>query len=93
MFVLEIVFIIISSHQNILPINIFDHDFFCTPYADDTTFFIKDFVTELLKTLDNFSALSGQKLNKLRSKIKGKGIVKVKVALCRQKCHNLEKSP
>lgn len=73
MFVLEIVFIIVSSHQNILPTNIFDHDFFCTPYADDTTFFIKDFVTELLKTLVKFSALSGQKLNKLRSKIKGKG--------------------
>ena len=37
--VLEIVFIMIKPNQNSKTINIFDHAFFCTAYADDTTFF------------------------------------------------------
>ena len=47
----------IKSNLNIQPINIFDHDFLYTAYADDTIFFIKNkdsvIELELLNTCDN----------------------------------------
>ena len=39
---LELFFILIKSNKNIHGINIFNHDFLYTAYADDTTFFLKD---------------------------------------------------
>ena len=41
-FALELFFILIKSNKNIHGINIFNHDFLYTAYADDTTFFLKD---------------------------------------------------
>ena len=42
-------------------VNIFDHDFLYTAYADDTTFFIKnkDSVIELSDILDKSCSISG----------------------------------
>ena len=40
--VIEIVFIMIKSNQNIQPIYIFDRNFLYTTFADDATFFIKN---------------------------------------------------
>ena len=50
--VLEAVFCVIKSNKNIKGLNIFNHEFLYTAYADDTTFFLKDkisvFETETL---------------------------------------------
>ena len=40
--VLEVVFAVIKSSQNIDKVRIFEHDFVYTEYADDTTFTTKD---------------------------------------------------
>ena len=39
--VLEIAFILIKTNNNIEGLNVFNHTFLYTSYADDTTFFIK----------------------------------------------------
>jgi len=83
---------ILKANENIKPINIFDHDFLYTAYADDTTFFIKDknSVIELLNVFDNFSEVSGLKPNKTKCEIAGIGSLKgVNVALCGLKSVNL----
>ena len=74
--VLEIVFIMIKSNQNIQIINIFDHAFLYIVYADDTTCFLfknKDSAIEPLSTFHKFSSISGIKPNKSKCEI----IVKV----------------
>ena len=55
--VLEVVFAVIKSNQNIDKLRIFEHDFLYISYADDTTFFVKNqtSVIEILKVFDNFS--------------------------------------
>ena len=55
--VLEVVFAVIKSNQNIDKLRIFEHDFLYTAYADDTIFFVKNqtSVIEILKILDKFS--------------------------------------
>ena len=40
--VLGAVFCVIKSNKNIKGLNIFNHEFPYTAYADDTTFFLKD---------------------------------------------------
>ena len=39
--VLEILFIFIKFGKNLDGINIFNHEYLCNGYADDTTFFLK----------------------------------------------------
>ena len=41
--VIEAVFCVIKLSKNIKGLNVFNHDFLYTVYADDTTFFLKDF--------------------------------------------------
>ena len=55
--VLEVVFAVIKSNQNIDKLRIFEHDFLYTAYTDDTIFFVKNqtSVIEILKIFDKFS--------------------------------------
>ena len=62
---LEIVFIMLKENNRVKGIDIFDHTFLYTAYADDTTFFLrnKESVLELMNTFSNFSKYSGLKPN------------------------------
>ena len=87
--VLEITFLFIMQNENINGVNIFEKTFLYTAYADDTTFFLKDenSVTDLMKTFDIFSTISGLKPNKSKCKIAGLDALKgVKLALCGMEC-------
>ena len=82
--VLEIAFIFIKTNNNIEGLNIFNHNFLYTAYADDTTFFIKNVnsATEIIKMFDYFPLFSGLNINKTKCKIAGIGVLKgVKVLL------------
>ena len=86
---LESVFAVIKSNQNIDKSRIFEHDFLYTAYADDTTFFVKNQTSaiEILKVFDNSPKIFGLKLNKKKSEIAGIGTLKgVRVALCSMQC-------
>ena len=90
--VLEIVFTLIKTNNNIEGLNIFNHNLLYIAYADDTTFFIKNInsATEIIKTIDYFSLFSGFEINKTKCKIAGSGVLKgIKLALCGMKCVNL----
>ena len=92
--VLEILFIIIKSNKKIKGIEIFDHCYLYTAYADDTTFFLKDkeSIKELIKMFALFSNFSGLKPNFSKCEIAGIGVLKsVKVAVCGMKCVDLTK--
>ena len=58
---LELFFILIKSNKNIHGINIFNHGFLYTAYADATTFFLKDLdsVKNVLEMLNQFYMVSG----------------------------------
>ena len=58
---LELFFILIKSNKNIHGINIFNHDFLYTAYAEDTTFFLKDLdsIKNVLEILNQFYMVSG----------------------------------
>ena len=75
---LEVVFVVINSNQNIHKLRIFEHDFLYTAYADDMTFFIKNltYVIEILKLLDNFLKIFGLKPNESKCEITGIGAIK-----------------
>ena len=82
---LEIIFAMIKSTPNIKGLNIFNHNYLYTAYADDTTFFLNDqkSIRELMKTFKLFSKLSGLKPNILKCKVAGIGSLKgVKMAVC-----------
>ena len=68
MLVLEILFLCIKQNKNIQGINIFNHIFLYTAYADHTTFFLKDkeSLIEVMKAFDIFSSFSGLKPNKCK---------------------------
>ena len=92
--VLEAVFCVIKSNENIKGLNIFNHEFFYTAYADDTTFFLKDKISvfETLNIFHKFSLVSGLSPNATKCEIAGIGRLKgVNVALCGMKCLNLTK--
>ena len=74
--VLEIAFTLIKTNNNIEDLNIFNHNFLCTVYADDTNFFIKDInsATEVIKLFDYFSLFSGLKINNAKCEIAGIGV-------------------
>ena len=50
---LEIIFILIKANKRVKGINIFEHTFWYSAYADDTTFFLRDkrSVKELFNTI------------------------------------------
>ena len=90
--VLEIFFLCIKENKNIKGLNIFNHIFLYTAYADDTTFFLKDkeSLTEVIKRFDIFSSFSGLKPNQSKCEVAGIGALKgAKMALCGMKCIDL----
>ena len=90
--VLEKVFLSIKEYKNIKGLNIFNHIFLHTAYADDTTFFLKDkkSLIEVMKVFDIFSYFSGLKPNKSKCENAGIGALKgVKLAICGMKCTDL----
>ena len=70
---LELFFILIKSNKNIHGINIFNHDFLYTVYADDTTFFLKDLdsLKNVLEMLNQFYMVSGLRPNFSKCEIAG----------------------
>ena len=83
--VLEIVFLLIQENKKIHGLNIFNHTFLYTAYADDTTFFLSNqqSLTEVIKVFEQFSLFSGLKPNKSKCEVAGIGALKgVSVALC-----------
>ena len=88
----EIVFLSIKKNKKIKRLNIFNHTFLNTAYADDTTFFKKDkesFI-EFMKIFAIFSSFSGLKRNKSKCEVSGIGALKgAKMALCGMKCIDL----
>ena len=91
---LEIFFIMIKTNKNTHGLNIFDHEYLYTAYADDTTFFLEDIssIKVVLKDLQCFSSFSGLRSNFTKCKIAGIGVLKsVNVALCGMKCLDLTK--
>ena len=90
--VLEIVFLLIQENKKIHGLNIFNHTFLHTAYADDTTFFLSNqqSVTEVIKAFEQFSLFSGLKPNKSKCEVAGIGALKgVSVALCGMECIDL----
>ena len=74
----------IKSNPNIKGLNIFNHNYLYTAYADDTTFFLNDqkSIRELMKTFKLFSKFSGLKPNILKCEVAGIGFRKrVKMAV------------
>ena len=71
--VLVIAFVLIKTNNNIEGLNIFNHNFLYTAYADDTMFFIKNVnsATEIIKTFDFFSFFLVLILTKQNSKSQG----------------------
>ena len=92
--VLESVFCVIKSNKNIKGLNIFNHEFLYTAYADNTGFFLKDKISvfETLNVFHNFSLVSGLSPNTTKCERASIGTPKgVNVALCGIKCLNLTK--
>ena len=85
---LEIFFIIIKTNSDIQGIEIFNHEFLYTAYADYTNFFVKD----LNLKLKLFYLDSGLRPNLSKCEIAGIGVLKdANVALCGLKSVNLTK--
>ena len=63
----------IKSNPNLKGLNIFNHNYLYTAYADNTTFFENNqkSVRELMKTFKLFSKFSGLKPNVLKCEISG----------------------
>ena len=75
----------VRNNKDIKGLNIFDHLFLHTAYADDTTFFLgnKDSIGELVKTFTLFSFFSGLKPNFSKCEICGLGPLKgVEMTVC-----------
>ena len=90
----EVLFIFINFNKNIDGINIFNHEYLYTAYADDTTVFLKkpNFSEECLNDIESFSKFSGLRLNLDKCEIAVIGVLKnVNVALCGMKNFNLTK--
>ena len=85
----QIIFVMKKNNLNIKGLNIFNHNYLYTAYADDTTFFLDDqkSVRELMKTFKLFSKFSGLKRNILKCDIVDIGSLKeVKIVVCGIKC-------
>ena len=82
---MEVLLILIKNKDNIKGIDLYDHSFLFTAYADDLTFFLKDIVSfrVLIDTFKLFSCFSGLKPNVNKCEIAGLGILKgVQEAVC-----------
>ena len=68
----------IKSHKLIKAIEIFDHSFLFTAYADDLTFFLgdRDLVKYLINIFQTFLQISGLKPNTSKPEITGIGLLK-----------------
>ena len=89
---LEILFLFIQKYPEIEGIEIFEHCFLYTAYADDATFFLKDAqsIENLVEVFNTFSLFSGLKPNLTKCEIAGIGALKgVQVAVCGVKCIDL----
>ena len=62
---LEVLSFLVRNNKDIKGLNMSDHLFLYTAYADDTTFFLenKESIEELVKTFTLFSSFSGLKPN------------------------------
>ena len=72
--------------------NVFEHTYLYSAYADNTTFFLRDkrSIKELINTFATFSKYSGLKPNHEKCEIAGIGVlISVKVAVCGMKCIDL----
>ena len=71
--VLETVFLSIKENKKIKGLNLFNHTFLYTAYADDTTFLLKEkeSLKEVMKVFDIFSSFSGLKPNKSKCEVAG----------------------
>ena len=76
--VLETVFLSIKENKKIKGLNLFNHTFLYTAYADDTTFLLKEkeSLKEVMKVFDIFSSFSGLKPNKSKCEVAGIGALK-----------------
>ena len=82
---LEILFIFIKFNKNIDGINIFNHEYLYTAYADDATFFLKSQTSEknVLNDIETFSNFSGLRSDLDKCEIARIGVLKnVNVAIC-----------
>ena len=73
-------------------LNIFDHCYLYSAYADDATFFLKDVnsIKEMVSSFHIFSHFSGLRPNLNKCVIAGTGVLKgVKVAVCSIQCADL----
>ena len=89
---LEVLFALIKNKVDIKGIDLFDHTFLFTAYADDSTFFLKDMssVKMLVETFIEFSCFSGLKPNIAKYEIAGLGPLKgVLEAVCSLKTVDL----
>ena len=89
---LQILFLFIKKHTEIKEIEIREHCFLDTSYADDTTFFLKDAqsIENLVEIFNTFSLFSGLKPNLTKGKISGIGALKgVQVEVCGMRCIDL----
>ena len=81
---LEFFFEMIKSNPHIKDLNIFNYNYLCTAYADDT--FVlnsQKLIKELMKSFRLFSKFSGLKRNILKSEDAGIGPLKgIKMAVC-----------
>ena len=85
-------FILIKANKRVKGINIFEHTYLYSAYADDTTFFLRDkkFIKELINTFATFSKYSGLKPIHKKCEIAGIGVLKtVKVTDCGMECTDL----
>ena len=89
---LEIVFVLIKANKRVKGINILEHIYFYSAYADDATFFFRDkrSIKELINTVAIFSKYSGLKPNHEKYIITGIGVLKrMKVAVFGMQCIDL----
>ena len=90
---LEILFLFIKKHPKIKGIEIFEHCFLYTAYADDTTYFLKA-LKNLVEIFSTFSFFSGLKLNMTKYETAGIGALKgVEVAVCGMRCTDICNEP
>ena len=81
---LKIFFIFIKFNKNIDGINIFNHEYLYTAYAQNTTFFLKIQTSEknVLNDIETFSNFSGLRPDLNKCEIAGMGVLKnVNVAI------------
>ena len=79
---------LIKQYKDIHGLTFFDHTFFYTAFADDTTFFLKDkkSIKQVMNVFDTFSIYSRLKPNKSKCEIAGIGVLKrVSMELCGMK--------